>query len=44
MMIVGGLAFIAIAGKRAKRASSLLAAAEAERARLESAKKKLKKR
>ncbi len=44
MMIVGGLAFIAIAGKRAKRASSLLAAAEAERARLESAKKKLRKR
>lgn len=44
MMIVGGLAFIAIAGKRAKRASSLLAAAEAERARLDSARKKLKKR
>jgi len=44
MMIVGGLAFIAIVGRRAKRESSLLAAAEAERARLDSAKKKLRKR
>jgi len=44
LMIVGGIGFIAIRWKLSKRQTSLLAAAEAERARLQSAKKKLRKR
>jgi phosphatidylglycerol:prolipoprotein diacylglycerol transferase len=44
LMTVGGLGFIAIRWRISKSQSSLLAAAEAERARIQSAKRKLKKR
>ena len=44
LMIVGGIGFIAIRAGVSRRQTSLLAAAEAERAKIESAKKKLKKR
>jgi len=44
LMVAGGLAFIGIRSRLSKREASLLHAAEAERAKIQSAKKKLKKR
>ncbi|MBN2874332.1 MAG: prolipoprotein diacylglyceryl transferase [Spirochaetales bacterium] len=44
LMIVGGLAFIAIRARVTRRQESLLVAASAERSRLENAKKKLRRR
>ena len=44
LMIVGGLGFIAIRWRISKSQSLLLAAAEVERAKIQSARKKLKKR
>ncbi|MBU0927651.1 MAG: prolipoprotein diacylglyceryl transferase [Spirochaetes bacterium] len=44
LMIVGGLGFIAVMGRSSRRRASLLAAAEAERSKIQSAKKKLRKR
>jgi hypothetical protein len=43
-MVAGGLAFIAVRSKLSKRQASLLHAAEAERAKIQNAKKRLKKR